>query len=682
MIAKNAAFVLIGTLACSISAAALLFPHYSSLPPDVPGGGAVKIVFAEGQRQTLENVSHCTVFYVSDSSTGGGQERFVEILHPKGDIRYWESATLPPDATFTRLECYYKKGGVLPLRELSLEKLSVGNDDIAISQLERHSPLFKNRFAYDVFGLSVSGTRTELRFRLDSGSLFFDSCIDHFAVWYVTNGIAGYAENRVRDFKPKKNSCGDWICEGLPPLIAQLRIDVYLRAGCPRPSKLPLLSSLRLNASSQSACRIVPVTFFTGNKYSWKLKKSLLNGHGAEYLESVFYIALCCLIVFLVLAWWLHPAERRVVGAVDDTRIRSLAGLKVIALASIFWLHSWTPKPTFELGVIGVNFFFCASGFLIGRKYMMDAKWGGIGTACVYCRGKLIRIWPMYLLGIMIAAFALPAYEWLQAKTYWMAIANIFMLQAWGTPTKELAFSFNGPTWFLSSLMFCYFIAPAFMSLVRRMRSILMLFVLVLGLRYLVETVQTGFPDVFFSFDLYCSPIIRLLEFCSAMCLGCIYSYYARDLRVRFSSRQFFIMASCLELMVLISLYVWAFPNAFTQSRATMVWWYLLAVLIFSFDAGAFSKLFGTRLLLIASTIELEFYIFHGAILKFMRNGNYIQNQVCYNFVAVAVICLLSCTYKWYCAPTAEKIMVRIFDWIQARLRLSLFRHLHEEIEK
>ena len=140
--------------------------------------------------------------------------------------------------------------------------------------------------------------------------------------------------------------------------------------------------------------------------------------------------------------------------------IKSLFGLKVLFLAAIFCWHSGAiAKPKWDLGWIGVQFFFMCSGFLVGYNFSgKHVERENLLFPFRYVWQKLVRVWPIHFLGFAVAGAVvyLPSQYW-HFDLWFKGIVNLLLFQSWAGQT-DFIMSFNGVSWFLSSLFFCYFI--------------------------------------------------------------------------------------------------------------------------------------------------------------------------------------------------------------------------------
>ena len=89
---------------------------------------------------------------------------------------------------------------------------------------------------------------------------------------------------------------------------------------------------------------------------------------------------------------------------------------------------------------------------------------------------------------------------------------NLTLLQSWYSPAK---FTFNGVTWFLSSIMFAYLLVPKMVTFFknRDQKFYIISFLVVSILKMVLDTWGYKFPHHFYAFSLYVNPAYRFLDF-------------------------------------------------------------------------------------------------------------------------------------------------------------------------
>ncbi len=113
-------------------------------------------------------------------------------------------------------------------------------------------------------------------------------------------------------------------------------------------------------------------------------------------------------------------------------------------------------------GAAGVTGFFILSGFLSNYRYNKQEH---LFKECITSLSNFLKkFWPMYFFVTIVYGFVEP---WSICDF----VKAFFLSQSyWGS--TETAMIFNGNTWFLSSLMFCYALSPILNRFVNESRNI------------------------------------------------------------------------------------------------------------------------------------------------------------------------------------------------------------------
>ncbi len=171
-----------------------------------------------------------------------------------------------------------------------------------------------------------------------------------------------------------------------------------------------------------------------------------------------------------------HTSSRR-------PMIPALTGLRAFSAANIVFFHFLNPAwfgplaPMMNNGYVGVNFFFILSGFILTYNYVDRPALGRFG-AREFWRTRLTRLYPVYLLGLLIALPILQL-EWrYQTRPhFWEGLVlTPLMLQGW---SPLLATFWNTPAWTLSCEVTFYLLFPWLLTLAwpqRRRKLLLLLF--------------------------------------------------------------------------------------------------------------------------------------------------------------------------------------------------------------
>lgn len=216
-----------------------------------------------------------------------------------------------------------------------------------------------------------------------------------------------------------------------------------------------------------------------------------------------------------------------------NLKIKSLQGLRGIACVFVFLSHSYgnfqiqnayISSLFADLGRLGVLCFFVLSGILEGKKSRTTKPI--LKEAISFVLYKIKKIYLCYIIAL-IAMLLLTFKSFMlvectgggMTKLIIKILLHILMLQSY-VPKLGVAYSFNGPAWFLSACLLIWFLTPYlqyFLSKVKQKRSFIILecitflmqFVYLIGIYALRLEEQRYFMYVF--------PLVNLLIYFEAM---------------------------------------------------------------------------------------------------------------------------------------------------------------------
>lgn len=191
---------------------------------------------------------------------------------------------------------------------------------------------------------------------------------------------------------------------------------------------------------------------------------------------------------------------------------------------------------------------------------------------------------------------------------------NITLLKSWYDPSK---FTFNGVTWFLSSILFIYFCVPFIIHFFKSKKwggiavfSFLTIFLVKMAFdTFGCKMGMNPWPGVF---GWYCNPAYRLLDFL----LG-----YTGFLALEMTSLKMpSWMISMIQCIALV--FYFAACRLFDQQWVPAPFILLTIVLIFTFTLpdGIFDDIFGNRFLTHLGNISFELYIVHQVNINLMNH--------------------------------------------------------------
>lgn len=353
----------------------------------------------------------------------------------------------------------------------------------------------------------------------------------------------------------------------------------------------------------------------------------------------------------------------------NEGYLLNLAGLKAICMLLLFWWHSSLPAPNIGLGARTCEFLFLTSGFLIGYNYYnkdVPATWK---ESFRYVLAKLKKFWPLHFIAMVMVLF-LNTQDVFSVRTIINAILNLSLLQAWSM-NKYVHYSFNGASWFLSALMFCYFLSPALLKMVKSVKSPYFLVAFVFVIRLLIEVIALRYPGEYFNIRFHIYPPVRAIEFFMGMSMVPIYI----KMKSWGSRRSCFFM-SIIELATICTLIFTTITFNEKWPRACFVLLAAILLYVYAFDRGICSKAMAVTPLRWMSSIQFEFYILHQAMIRCFGKlfSTVFQNIYISNVAMFVSIIVASLLYKrlWEekCSNLFGHIANNIMEKAQVRLRI------------
>lgn len=340
-------------------------------------------------------------------------------------------------------------------------------------------------------------------------------------------------------------------------------------------------------------------------------------------------------------------------------RIGSFVGLKAIALILVFMWHSKVPRPEMDIGARACEFLFLCSGFLVAwngrhKQYTCSYK-----ESLRIVMRKLASFWPLHFITFLLVFFLATKDPFTKYNAV-RGVINLLLLQSWGR-TRDLYFSFNGTTWFLSCLMFCYFLSPIIIRLSKSKRSAGVCFASAFAIRIAIEYLSISAQWWNGSMPIHTHPVVRVLEFSLGAFISTLVSSVSSGTEIE--KRDRFAFFSALEILTLF-IVCWAFKRSgglWMRYEYTACLCVLL--LVFAFDAGLVSRLLSTKPFMLFASIQMEFYIIHHTVnliwIKhpvLMPENIYLETLACF-----AISCISAVLYKHFASKKLASAMLAAF---------------------
>jgi len=320
-------------------------------------------------------------------------------------------------------------------------------------------------------------------------------------------------------------------------------------------------------------------------------------------------------------------------------RADQLQFLRFFAFLLIFMWHAvaYTPAwmPKINGATQAVSFFFILSGLVTSYSYY-DKDISLSAKSVVYnIWGKIKKFYPLFLVTtiITIGYLGYPKLivmgNWELLKTSGIQlIKNLFLIQSW---FPKGYYSFNGVSWFLSTIVFLYLFNIPFMRLLKAIERSKAKFWIYGSIFAALMAGTVLYCYAIREKDLvflgYVFPPARIGEYLGGMIMG----YVVRILIPKIKeSKLITVLFTALELGA-IAFLIFALYRVVTVWQLRIAFWLLpnfLVLAVFSFGKGLVSRLFSIKPLKYLGDISFECFLIHQLILQIYQRVSGVGGNV------------------------------------------------------
>ena len=295
-------------------------------------------------------------------------------------------------------------------------------------------------------------------------------------------------------------------------------------------------------------------------------------------------------------------------------RLTAFSGLKALAVIGIIACHMGA-LPGWDLCARMVEVLFLVSGFCMAYNHFCPSDTPAARpSGWQIVKAKLPRLYPVHFTTFLLQLFFVPAWS---SQTIGFILSfgllNLTLQHAWFQSTQ---FMFNNVSWFLSALLFCYFITPALSRAAARAkaaRRLFLFFALLVSIRLYIEYMRSSYPS-YIRLDLHANPLVQALNYSLGFIAG-VFFLSPSPLNAVLRQRLSFAAATLLETLF-AGLYLAAcYSLGGTAYRLFFVLLALPVIYVLAFGRGALSRIISAKPLLWLETVNLEIFMFHSFIL-------------------------------------------------------------------
>lgn len=261
---------------------------------------------------------------------------------------------------------------------------------------------------------------------------------------------------------------------------------------------------------------------------------------------------------------------------------------------------------------LGVSFFFVASGFLLTVRHRHDFDELNGGHWWRFWWQRACRIYPIHWLALACIVVMQVVLE--HKIIDWSILsAEATLTQSWINQHRDFYFGYNGQSWFLSSLLFCYACYPLFARYFSRwrLRWQLLAVAVVMAVLAICLPQMTGSQRTY----TYVCPAIRIGDFALGVVAANIYQKFSSHSRIRLP------MATILELSAVALALTVVLINRHTRLVSVwdhyLVWWIPATVIVFvagtlNGQEGRLGRFLLAKPFQWLGKVSLEIYLFQG----------------------------------------------------------------------
>lgn len=315
--------------------------------------------------------------------------------------------------------------------------------------------------------------------------------------------------------------------------------------------------------------------------------------------------------------------------------IKSIQSIRFYIILSIFITHLYflanipyiSDIYTKYLGngALGVTFFFILSGFVMRLGYGDKFQNISLNNYISFMKKRISKIYPIYIISTIIM-FTFILYQ--NSFDFNIIISSlkklilcIPLLQTL-IPIQDINQSFNGATWFLSTLFILYVITPFLLkfnynnkeSLKKSVIYMLVMYIIYIVFLYLIIIYS---PDKYRIGLMYCSPYMRVFQYILGILLGNVFLLIKDTIKYHKNVYNFFEIISlvlyiiCFVFSPIISKKIINNDLSIIVSYSSYIFLSMFIIFIFSLEKGIISKFLSMSKNLHMGSISFYIYIVH-----------------------------------------------------------------------
>lgn len=322
-------------------------------------------------------------------------------------------------------------------------------------------------------------------------------------------------------------------------------------------------------------------------------------------------------------------------------RFNAVQSLRFICFMVVFLAHTGLPIFSNSKGVVLVVFYMISGFMMVYANADREVPCSLCGNF-VSTVGRMKKLYPLHvettliqyvMITVLYLVLGYPFPKVLTANNALLRLGvHMVLMQSWVPDVKNYVLAYNGPAWFLSTMVFLYFLFPWLLRLIKKLKTTGKVLAAALGwmaigfIATYIVGLKTDFTGYFYLWFRQYFPLMRAIDFFA----GCVMGYLFLEYRKTHPAKAAGSTAAwtVLEIAVLAFTLVFDYKILIRGVESTMDAYPILHclkvspcifpilvsvpyILIFILNRGAVTKALCCKPLLYLGDITMYMYLLH-----------------------------------------------------------------------
>lgn len=346
--------------------------------------------------------------------------------------------------------------------------------------------------------------------------------------------------------------------------------------------------------------------------------------------------------------------------------INTLTSFRFFAALLVFVWHLplLSILSRYQLGYLGVSFFYLLSGFILTHVYASKINKLISMQTFNFLIARFAKIYPVHILTMLIAIPIAIHFNYYQTSYQWISVfmTNLLLIQSW-FQDPLIHFGLNGLAWSISVEIFFYVCLPFVLLIMHKKNryfksaKILAYIIIFWILAYIFLYNQNARLN---EWQYYILPIARIPEFITGVLL---YKLFKENKNLKFiiNKKPGLLETSAIFLVtftVILGTYIpqpLRFSALYLPSLSFLIY-------VFAHQSGYLSKILSKRPFVFLGEISFSFYMIHLLVINYMKIFHPLNYMLSILAFLITII-LSSICYLYYEEPirkTIRKLLIKI----------------------